>query len=85
MAHEEKVKPVHKIKVGAVNTAIWKNETEKGVFFSVTFTRTFMSKDEVLKNTSTFPLHTLSDQRIASEKAEAWINQARLKNEQAEQ
>ena len=34
-------RPVHEVHVGKVKAAIWKNETDNGVRFGVTFTRIY--------------------------------------------
>lgn len=49
---EEKNKPVHKVKVGAIDAAVWQQKTEKGDFFTVSFSRNYKDKDEWKKTTS---------------------------------
>ena len=39
-------KPVHKYRVGAIEVAIWKNEGEKGPWFSVSHSRSYKQGDE---------------------------------------
>ena len=39
-------KPVHKLRDGAIELAIWKNEGDKGAFFSVTHRRSYKQGDE---------------------------------------
>jgi hypothetical protein len=41
-----KVKPVHQIRLGNIKAAIWKNDTESGRLFNVTFERLFKNGDE---------------------------------------
>ena len=41
----EKSKPAETIRDGAIKATIWKNQGEKGVFFSVNFTRTYTDTD----------------------------------------
>ncbi len=41
----EKSKPAETIRDGAIKATIWKNQSEKGVFFSVNFTRTYTDAD----------------------------------------
>lgn len=42
----EKKKPAAEIRDGAIKAAIWPNSSEKGVFYSVTITRTYKNGDE---------------------------------------
>lgn len=39
-------KPAHKIRTGAIEVAIWRNEGEKGPFFGVTMSRSYKQGDE---------------------------------------
>jgi hypothetical protein len=48
-----KAKPVHKIRAGALEAGIWRNESEKGPFFSVTISRSY-KKGEEWKQTDSF-------------------------------
>ena len=42
----EKAKPVQQIRLGPIKAAIWKNTTESGAQFNVTFERLFKKDDE---------------------------------------
>ena len=42
---ETKTPPVDKVRVGLVTASIWKNQTEKGVFYNVTFERRYKDGD----------------------------------------
>lgn len=46
-------KPVHEIRLGAVKAALWKNDTDSGVRFNVTFGRLYKDGDE-WKNSDSF-------------------------------
>jgi hypothetical protein len=39
-------KPVHKIRSGAIEVAIWRNKGEKGPFYSVTMSRSYKKGDD---------------------------------------
>jgi len=53
-ATTEKQRPVETIRDGAIKAAIWKNESENGAFFAVTFARTFKNGDGELRDTDSF-------------------------------
>ena len=46
-------KPAAQLRYGSISAAIWKNETDKGSFYNVTFQRTYKDAEE-LKNTQSF-------------------------------
>ena len=46
-------KPVHKIRIGNVQAAVWSNEGPIGLWHNVTFTRSFKQGDE-WKSSSSF-------------------------------
>lgn len=54
MSKQTKQRPVETVRDGAIKAAIWKNESEKGAFFSVTFARTYKDKDGDLQDTESF-------------------------------
>lgn len=41
MTNQTKNRPVETVRDGALKAAIWKNESESGVFYNVTFARTY--------------------------------------------
>lgn len=49
-----KQRPVETLRDGALKAAIWKNESENGSFFAVTFARTYRNGDEELRDTDSF-------------------------------
>ena len=53
-----KKRPIQTIRRGFVEAAIWKNDTEKGSMFNVTFSRTYKDGEE-LKNSSSFGIGDL--------------------------
>ena len=54
MTKTTKTRPVETLRDGAIKAAIWKNESEKGVFFAVTFARTYTDGDGNLQDTDSF-------------------------------
>ena len=47
MTKEAKTQPVETMRDGALKAAFWKNESENGPFFTVTFERTYRDGEEV--------------------------------------
>ena len=47
-------KPADTIRDGALKATIWKNESEKGSFYSVNFTRTYKDKEDKLQDGDSF-------------------------------
>ena len=70
---QEKKKPFHRIPLGNIVAAIWKNETKDGRFwFNVTVSRSYKDGDE-WKDTSTFRRDDLPIVAKALDMAYAWI------------
>jgi uncharacterized protein (DUF736 family) len=46
MTNNEKPKPAHKLRDGAIEVAIWRNESDKGPWYSVTHRRSYKVGDE---------------------------------------
>lgn len=64
--------PVHKIRHGAVSASIWKQDSEKGPLFNVTFQRAY--KDgENWKNSSSFGRQNLLVLSLIAARAFEWI------------
>lgn len=51
---KQQQRPVETIRDGAIKAAIWKNEGEKGAFFSVTVARTYKGDDGQLHDSDSF-------------------------------
>ena len=47
-------KPVDEVRFGAVKAAIWRNETDNGSRFNVTFSRSYKDSEGNWKSTSSF-------------------------------
>ena len=54
MSKQTKQRPVETLRDGAIKAAIWKNESENGAFFAVTFARTYKNGGGELKDTDSF-------------------------------
>jgi hypothetical protein len=49
-----KVQPIEEIRIASVKAAIWRNETENGVFFNVTFQRLYRTEEGQWQSTASF-------------------------------
>lgn len=68
----DKKKPVHDVRLGSVNAAVWKRETENGSRYSVTIRRSYKQGEE-WKSTDYFGDEHLPAVNKACEKALDWI------------
>jgi hypothetical protein len=69
--------PIHKIRHGAVSASIWRQETDKGSVFNVTFQRSYKDGDE-WKNSTSFGRNNLLVVSLIAARAFEWIgNQPR--------
>ncbi len=72
---DEKQKPIHEIKFGAVRANIWRNESEKKKpFYSVSIGRLYKSGDD-WKTSSSFGEKDFPLLKLAIEHAEAWLEE----------
>lgn len=46
--------PIHSIKIGRIRAAIWENESEKGPWHSVTFSRLYKDEADAWKDSTSF-------------------------------
>ena len=67
-----KEKPVHEVRLGAIKGAIWKNDTQNGVRYNVTFARLYKDGDE-WKSTDSFGRDDLLVLAKVADKAHSWI------------
>ncbi|MDA7980454.1 MAG: hypothetical protein MPJ50_16975 [Pirellulales bacterium] len=65
-------KPVHELRLGRITCAIWKNETEKGSHFNVTFRRLYRLEDQ-WKSTDSFGRDDLPLIAKLADQAHSWI------------
>jgi hypothetical protein len=67
-----KPRPVHTIRHGAVKAAIWREHTEKGPMYNVTFTRSY-KVGENWKTSGSFGRNNLLALSLAATRAYEWI------------
>ena len=78
MKKPTKVPPVQKIRHGAVSASIWRQQTEKGPMFNVTFQRAYRDGDE-WKNSTSFGRKDLLVVGLIAARAFEWIAAQSLK------
>lgn len=69
---QPKTLPVHKIRYGLISASIWRQESEKGPMFNVTFQRSYKDGDE-WKTSTSFGQQNLLVLGLLSTKAFEWI------------
>jgi len=67
-----KEKPVHEVRMGSIKSAIWKNDTQNGVRFNVTFTRLYKDGDD-WKSSDSYGRDDLLLLGKVADKAHSWI------------
>ncbi len=67
-----KTKPVHEVRLGAIKAAVWRNETENGVRFNVTFSRLYKEGDQ-WQSTDSFGRDDLLLVAKVADEAHSWI------------
>src|SRR5207253_1106172 len=75
----EKKKPAHKIKNGSLTVTIWKNDGDKGPFYTVNPTRSYKDGDQ-WKETNSYHQHALLTLAKMLDQAETWISQEYAKS-----
>ena len=65
-------KPVHKIRSGAIEVTIWRNEGKNGFFYIVTMNRSY-KKDEEWKQADSFSAEDLLLLAKLLDQAHSWI------------
>ncbi len=65
-------KPAQSFSIGPIQAAIWKNESQNGSFFSVTFSRSYKSGDS-FKNTDSFSSRDLLAVAKLADQAHSWV------------
>jgi len=69
---KNKVKPIHEVRIGFIKAAIWKNETEAGVRYNVTFSRLYKDVEQ-WKSTESFGRDDLLLLAKVADNAHSWI------------
>lgn len=67
-----KSKPAHQIRLGAIKAAVWKNNTEVGVRYNVTFTRLY-KQGEQWASTESFGRDDLLLLAKVADQTHSWI------------
>ena len=76
-----KTQPVHEVRLGTVKAAIWKNETDGGIRYNVTFERLY-TQDGEWRSTSSFGRDELLLLGKVTDLAHTWIMHPEPKEEQ---
>ena len=70
----QKQKPIHEVRLGLIKAAVWRNETETGVRYNVTFCRVYRDKEgDNWKSTDSFGRDDLLLVAKVSDQAHSWI------------
>lgn len=70
----KKQKPIHEVRLGLIKAAVWKNETENGVRYNVTFSRIYKKDgDDDWKSTDSFGRDDLLLLSKVADQAHSWI------------
>jgi hypothetical protein len=64
--------PVHKIRHGTISASIWRQDTEKGPLFNVTFQRSYKDGDD-WKNSNSFGRNNLLVVSLIAARSFEWI------------
>jgi hypothetical protein len=68
----QKQKPINEVRLGHIKAAVWKNETEAGVRYNVTFSRIYKDGDN-WKSTDSFGRDDLLLLGKVADQAHSWI------------
>lgn len=69
---EDKNKPVHEVRLGAIKAAIWENQNGEVTRYSVTFSRLYR-QEEQWKSTDSFGRDDLLLLAKVADQAHSWI------------
>jgi hypothetical protein len=67
-----KPRPIHEVRLGSIKAAVWRNDTESGVRYNVTFSRLYKDNDS-WKSTDSFGRDDLLLLRKVADHAHSWI------------
>ena len=68
-----KNKPIHEVRLGHIKAAVWRNDTEAGVRYNVTFNRLYKDGD-TWKSTDSFGRDDLLLLAKAADQTHSWIH-----------
>ena len=66
--------PATTLRYGRIKATIWQNVSEKGPFFSTTFSRSFKDQSGAWRNGTSFGLGDLEALHIVAREAKEWIS-----------
>ncbi len=69
---KNKPRPIHEVRLGCIKAAVWKNETEAGVRYNVTFSRLFKDGDQ-WQSTESFGRDDLLLLAKVADQTHSWI------------
>ena len=69
---QTKTKPIHEVRLGHIKAAVWKNETEAGVRYNVTFSRLYRDGEQ-WQSTDSFGRDDLLLLGKVADLAHSWI------------
>jgi hypothetical protein len=72
-------KPTHTLRCGNIKATIWQNASDKGPFYSTTFSRPFKDQSGVWRNGTSFGLSDLEALVTVAHQAKEWIAAHALK------
>ena len=72
-------KPANTLRCGSIKATIWQNVSEKGSFFSTTFSRPFKDQSGAWRDGTSFGLNDLEALVIVACEAKEWISTHALK------
>ena len=78
-------KPAAKIQMFPLSSAIWRRQTDKGVFFSATFERSYRDENGKWQSTSTFNAADLLTLAKLADATDSKIRELRAVERQSEQ
>jgi hypothetical protein len=73
-------KPANTLRCGNIKATIWENTSEKGLFFSATFSRPFKDQSGAWRNGTSFGLNDLEALLTVAREAKEWISTHALKH-----
>jgi hypothetical protein len=73
-------KPANTLRCGNIKATIWENTSEKGPFFSTTFSRPFKDQSGAWRNGTSFGLNDLEALVTVAREAREWISTHTLKH-----
>ena len=78
----QKQKPIHEVRLGTIKAAVWRNETESGVRYNVTFSRIYKDGD-TWSSTESFGRDDLLLLAKVADQAHSWIFAQAQENDSA--